>query len=47
MQLVICLTAGPGFASVNPSSVTISLEVVHEIISVVILPLLLIEEGQL
>ena len=47
-QLAVCLTADPGVASSNPSSATLTfVEIDHEIISTVILPLWLIQVGQL
>ena len=46
MQSIAQLTANSMFASLNYSSVN-NVEIDHEIISVIILSLLLIQEGQL
>ena len=42
-----CLTADPEAASLSQLSHITSIEIDHEIISMIILPLLLIQEGQL
>ena len=47
VQPVACLTADPVVTSSNPSSPTTFVDIDYEIISVVSLPLLLIQKGQL